>query len=114
VYTHAADGALRQAQMFSAVAGPGARYGYAEGGTGGEGFVPKNGDYGRSIGILSTMAGWYGQHLVPAWQGRTAGGDGAAMVVNNNMSVYAQSADPAVLDQYQRGLEVRQRVGRPH
>lgn len=114
VYTHAADGALRQAQMFSAVAGPGARYGYAEGGTGGEGFVPKNGDYGRSIGILSTMAGWYGQHLVPAWQGRTAGGDGAAMVVNNNMTVYAQSADPTVLDQYQRGLEVRQRVGRPH
>jgi TP901 family phage tail tape measure protein len=111
-YTHAADGALRQAQISSAVAGPGARYAYAEGGTGGEAFIPRHGDYGRSMGIFKTVAGWLGASV---WPGGTRGGDGASAPVtyHSEMNVYAQNADPAVLDQYHRGLDLRQRSGRP-
>ena len=112
VYTHAADGVLRQAHISSAVAGPGARYAYAEGGTGGEAFIPKNGDYARTMGILTTAASWVGASV---WPGRARGGDGASAPVtyHSEMNVYAQNADPAVLDQYQRTMEIRQRVGRP-
>ncbi|HEY9481897.1 MAG TPA: hypothetical protein VIR00_02965 [Micromonosporaceae bacterium] len=62
-YVHAADGVLSSAGVFGEM-NP-ARYAFAEPGTGGEAFVPRRGDYGRSMGILSTAAGWYGADVVP-------------------------------------------------
>ena len=78
---HAADGLLREAQTFSA-ASTGARYAFAEPGTGGEAFVPKYGDYGRSMSILNQAASWYGASVV-------AGRGGATSVTNISLSVYA-------------------------
>ncbi|KPC64435.1 hypothetical protein, partial [Streptomyces chattanoogensis] len=50
---HAEDGLLRQANAW----GPGdTMYAWREPATGGEAFVPKNGDAGRSLGILDTAA----------------------------------------------------------
>jgi hypothetical protein len=66
VYTHAAEGALREAKVYSPM-GP-ARYAFAEPATGGEAFIPKHGDRARSLSILETAAGWYGKTL--ANQGR--------------------------------------------
>lgn len=60
-YVHAAEGALRDAAVYSP-AGP-ARYAFAEPATGGEAFVPKYGDMRRSLSVLQTAAGWYGQTL---------------------------------------------------
>jgi TP901 family phage tail tape measure protein len=66
---HAQSGLLREAATFTPQ-GP-ARYAFAEPATGGEAFIPKRGDYGRSMGILSRAAGWYGAQVVP---GRASGG----------------------------------------
>jgi TP901 family phage tail tape measure protein len=82
VYTHAAEGALRQAAVYS-TASP-ARYAYAEPATGGEAFVPRFGDYTRSTAILDQAARWYGGSFTP---GGIGGGGGAATVVN--LTVYA-------------------------
>ncbi len=68
VTVHAATGALRDAAMFPG--GP-TRYAFAEPSTGGEAFVPRKGDYGRSMSILSQAAGWYGATVMP---GGAAGG----------------------------------------
>ena len=38
---------------------------YGEPGTGGEAYVPRLGDYGRSTSILDIAAGWYGGSFVP-------------------------------------------------
>lgn len=64
ITTHAATGSLRDAKVYSAVSS-GARYAFAEPATGGEAFVPKYGDYNRSISILSQAARWYGAMVVP-------------------------------------------------
>lgn len=76
VYEPAAVGKLRQADVFTP-ASPG-RYMIAEPTTGGEAFVPKRGNYGRSMSILSAAAGWYNADVVPrgGWYG--AGGGGMA------------------------------------
>lgn len=63
VYTHARDGVLRQAQVFSPVSP--ARYAFAEPATGGEAFIPRNGDPGQSVDILRQAGAWYGQAVVP-------------------------------------------------
>lgn len=63
---HAQTGLLREAQVFGA--GP-TRYAFAEPATGGEAFVPRKGDYGRSMNILSRAAGWYGSEVVPRGAG---------------------------------------------
>jgi len=72
VYEHAADGLLRDAKVYSP-AGP-ARYAFAEPQTGGEAFVPKRGDYGRSMSILGQAASWYGAMVVPRGAGMGGGG----------------------------------------
>lgn len=60
---HAATGLLSEARTFSG--GP-TQYAFAEPATGGEAFVPRKGNYGRSMSILSKAAGWYGASVVPA------------------------------------------------
>lgn len=63
VYEHAQDGLLREAAYYTP-RNPG-RYMIAEPGTQGEAFVPRNGDYDRSMGILNKAAGWYRASVVP-------------------------------------------------
>lgn len=69
---HAAQGSLSQASMFKA--GPSPLYAFAEPETGGEAFVPKRGNYGRSMSILKAAAGWYNADVVP--RGGFSGGGG--------------------------------------
>jgi hypothetical protein len=78
-YEHAASGLLREANTYSA-ASP-ARYAFAEQATGGEAFVPKRGNYGRSMSILGKAASWYGASVVP---GRMASGGGTQTVVHEH------------------------------
>lgn len=84
VVEHAQSGLLRQATTFAAGSSP--LYGFAEPGTGGEAFIPKNGNYGRSMGILSQAAGWYGADVVPrgGWYG---GGGGGATTVDVSLTI---------------------------
>jgi hypothetical protein len=64
VYEHAAIGKLRDASISSAKAP--ARYAFAEPADARrEAFVPKSGNYGRSMSILARAAGWYGASVVP-------------------------------------------------
>jgi hypothetical protein len=51
---------------------------WAEPETGGEAYVPKRGDYLRSMGVLSTAANWYGADVVP--RGGMGGGATATAV----------------------------------
>jgi hypothetical protein len=77
IHQHAADGLLSSAQTYSAV-NPG-RYMIAEPSTGGEAFVPRLGDYGRSTSILDQASRWYGGRFMP----NGAGGGRAAPVAIN-------------------------------
>jgi hypothetical protein len=77
VYEKAATGLLREANTYSAV-NPG-RYMMAEPQTGGEAFVPKHGNYGRSMSILGKAASWYGASVVPA---RAVAGDSGGGTVS--------------------------------
>ena len=63
VYEHADTGLVR-AHIQQATYP--AQYAYAEPQTGGEAFIPKLGNYGRSMSILSAAAGWYGARVVPS------------------------------------------------
>ncbi len=75
--THARDGLLSKAGIFNAGARP--LYAFAEPETVQEGFVPRNGDPGRSLPIINTMAGWYGASLMPG--GMSMGGGPSTVVV---------------------------------
>lgn len=83
VTEHAQVGLLRDPAIYNAVSS-GARYAFAEAATGGEAFVPKRGDYGRSMSILGTAAGWYGASVVPrgAWYGSDRSGGGVTEFVH--------------------------------
>jgi TP901 family phage tail tape measure protein len=72
IVQHAETGLLREAATYRPH-GP-AIYAFAEPSTGGEAFIPKRGDYGRSMGILDEAAGWYGARVVPqqGWYGSAA------------------------------------------
>lgn len=63
VYYPAAEGALREAGVFSPVFP--ARYAFAEMQTGGEAFIPRIGDRSRSLGILQEAAAWHRASVVP-------------------------------------------------
>lgn len=71
VYEHAAVGTLREASYYPAT-NPG-RYMIAEPATHGEAFIPKSGDYGRSMSILGRAASWYGASVVPGGAGGRGG-----------------------------------------
>ena len=100
-YEHAATGLLRDASVYSAT-NPG-RYMIAEPQTGGEAFVPKRGDYGRSMGILSHAASWYGASVVPGGMG----GGGSV-----NITVTPVNGIGAAFMQFLR-FEINQRGGDP-
>jgi len=88
VTEYAQAGLLRDAEVFPAGSSP--LYAFAEPATRGEAFVPRSGDYGRSMGILSHAAGWYGARVVPGG-GHYGGGAGAGGEVVN---VHVQLIDP--------------------
>jgi hypothetical protein len=98
-------------------------YGIAEPETGGEAFVPRFGDYARSMGILSEAASWYGAAVQPLARSRAAAGiwpaGGASGTAGDDHSVHltVQAAranlDYSELQAWQRNAEIRQRVGRP-
>jgi TP901 family phage tail tape measure protein len=73
ITTHAATGALREAAVYSSQSP--ARYAFAEPATGGEAFIPRNGDSSRSMSILHAAAGWYNADVVPkqGWYGSSGG-----------------------------------------
>lgn len=73
IYEHAEEGLL-SAGIYPAMSP--ARYAFAEPATGGEAFVPKFGDYGRSTAIVDQAARWYGGRFAPG------GGASPAPVVN--------------------------------
>lgn len=86
ITTHAADGSLRDAGVYSPV-NP-ARYAFAEPATGGEAFVPRRGDYMRSTGILDEASRWYGGRFVPdyaAYRPASGGGGGTTTVVHQHV-----------------------------
>lgn len=110
---YAAEGLLALDQAGIYVGGP--VYGFAEPQTGGEAFVPRYGDYNRSMGILQEAARWYGAAVTPAgrgWDGAAGGGE-----VHYH---YETTVQPKYVtlgaNEYraiQQGNEVRARTGRP-
>jgi hypothetical protein len=85
IYQHA-QGGLLSADVYSPMSP--ARYAFAEPGTGGEAFVPRFGDYGRSTSILDQASRWYGGRFVP-------GGSGAVMV-QQPVTVCLPTGEPIV------------------
>lgn len=69
IYT-AQSGLLRRAAIFTPRSP--ARFAFAEPATGGEAFVPRLGDRGRSLSILSTAANWYDAAVVSGDLARAA------------------------------------------
>jgi hypothetical protein len=118
---YAADGLVSFGQAGIYSGGP--VYGIAEPETGGEAFVPRHGDYARSMGILSEAASWYGAAVQPLARSRAAAGiwpaGGASGAAGDDHSVHltVQAAranlDYSELQAWQRNAEIRQRVGRP-
>lgn len=111
VYTHAATGLLN-ASVFSPT-GP-ALYAFAEPQTGGEGFVPRIGDYTRSTRIIDEEARWYGGRFVPN-VGAGWGGGGSTYAPSTSITVNARTADfsPMELVALQARVDAMHRVGRP-
>jgi hypothetical protein len=68
---------LVRADVYRAGARP--LYSFAEPETGGEAFVPRKGNYGRSMGILQQAAGWYGASVTP--NGASGGGTQTLRVI---------------------------------
>jgi hypothetical protein len=113
LYTHAADGLLSSANMYPP-SGAG-RYVIAEQQTGGEAFVPRYGNYGRSTDIIDQAARWYGGRFAPNG-GYGAGGGGSVYAPQVTNNVYPQRADFTVQDfqNLQVRTEALLRVGRRH
>ena len=99
---------LDRAQVYPGTGAP--LYGFAEPGTGGELFVPRNGDRQRGRDLLAIGAGWYGQRLVPA----SGGGGGNSYDHSTHMTVHAITYDPtpAELMTHQRTVDAHNRTGR--
>lgn len=89
---HAQTGLLRDAAIYSPRTP--ARFAFAEPATRGEAFIPKSGDYGRSMSILSHAASWYGAHVVP--QGATATTAAAASVATVSPQALASAVRTAL------------------
>lgn len=86
--THADVGLLRDASVY-APRSP-AIYAFAEPATQGEAFVPRKGNYGRSMSVLSAAAGWYNADVVPRGAAY-AGGSGGVV---GHVDVRVRVEDP--------------------
>ncbi|XTZ17043.1 hypothetical protein ACQSSU_06600 [Micromonospora echinospora] len=114
IVEHAQWGTLREAQIAAPVAP--ARYAWAEPATGGEAFIPRVGDRGRSLDILDQAASWYGMGITPRTAVRHSGSAGTTVVQQNQ---YTLTVAPGVvgsryeLEQWLVGaLDSLQRRGR--
>jgi len=85
-------------------------YGFAEPGTGGEAFIPRNGDRRRGQDLLDVAAGWYGGRFVAGGKAGTGGN----MTINNNLSITPLTYNPTTTEllSYQRQMDAAARVGR--
>lgn len=113
-YEHAAVGLLSQASMYS-TASPG-RYMIAEPETGGEGFVPRYGNYARSTSIIDQEARWYGGRFVPNTSNGSSGGGGSSYSPSVTYAIYPQQANFSTMDlqAIQARHDAHLRVGRRH
>lgn len=84
VTVHAQTGMLRDAGIYTPRSP--ARYAFAEPATQGEAFIPKSGDYGRSMSILSQAASWYGASV-------TRGGGTQTVVHEHRHTVVIQGRE---------------------
>lgn len=113
-YEHAAVGVLRDASMYSATS-PG-RYMIAEPETGGEGFVPRYGNYARSTSIIDQEARWYGGRFVPNTSNGWGGGGGSSYSPSVTYAIYPQTANFSTMElqAIQARHDAHLRVGRRH
>lgn len=72
--------AARDGLLNAGIYDGGPLYMFAEPETGGEAFIPRRGDRGRSMGILSEAASWYGAQVVP-YRGGMGGGQAIQVTV---------------------------------
>lgn len=106
-----AAGGLASLDKAAVFPGTGATmYGFAEPQTGGELFVPRNGDRQRGRDLLSVGAGWYGGRFVASNSKQAA----ASYDYSTHMTVHALTYNPstAELIGYQRQIDAQARVGR--
>lgn len=81
------------------VAGPGTLYQWAEPSTGGEAFIPRNGDKARSASILDTAASWYGMKVSPmAAGGLSFAAGGTTVPISDYLSRYTPSSFSTAAD----------------
>lgn len=107
--THAAAGSLRQAEYLTP-ARDGRMYVAAEEETLGEAFVPRNGDYQRSMRILDQAARWYGARVAPA--GGTAAADGGGSGGGTQFTIYTSQFTTGQYLQLQAVADSRSRARR--
>jgi hypothetical protein len=99
---------LARAQVFPSGSTP--LYGFAEAGTGGELFVPRNGERQRGRELLSIGAGWYGGRFVPS--GQQAGGGSYDYSTHMTVHALTYNPTPAELMDHQRTVDAHNRSGR--
>jgi hypothetical protein len=93
---HAQVGLLREAGMFRP-SGP--LYAFAEPGTGGEGFVPKNGNYQRSTSLIDQEARWYGGRFVAGGMGGGGTVVHAPITINAGLGTNGTEVGRQIADQ---------------
>jgi hypothetical protein len=103
IYEHAEEGLLH-AGVYG-TRDP-ARYAFAEPGTGGEAFIPKFGDYHRSISILDRAEAWYGRRAAPMGNAGGGGGGNVSGVVEVILSG-GDAATDAMLSGLRKAIRMR-------
>lgn len=110
---HASVGLLSMGPQAAGIYGGGPTlFGFAERSTGGEAFIPRNGDRRRGRELVDTAAGWYGGRFAPSHGG--AGGGGGTTTINNTLNVTPLTYNPTTTELlgYQRAMDAQARVGR--
>lgn len=97
IVQHAAGGLLREAMVATSP-----MVSWAEPETGGEAFVPRQGNYSRSMGILSQAAGWYNADVVPRGTWSTSAAAAPTVVVQVSPRL---GASREVMDAIVAGLQ---------
>lgn len=86
-------------------------YGFAEPGTGGEAFIPRNGERRRGRELVDVAAGWYGGRFVAGGGGSTGS---MSYDYSTHMTVNARQYTPSAAEllDHQRTVEAHARTGR--